>query len=565
MTASFNQAVPDYDEFWFSISWLGIDQSTLNAYNRYVGGLRIKDIRSFDRFGNNTTRHYKYTLSQATDSSSGGIFGSPHTVTDHVFERLVGLGPATDYCLSLQAHPNAISVQHAGSYIGYGRVNEFTDTAGTQGMTEYIFTTAVEGIVPISPYPPPESQEYARGLPAFVGHYGFRNGSYYPTRFTHSEYLLKSYDSLRSVSYKLYCRSAGFDVQPALYGEWDDDFYYLTPTWSGLSKQTEIIYDQHDPSRTLTTVTDYKYSSDNQLQETSFINSKGDTIKSRLYYPGDLSLSGDAETARQKLVMQNNISAVLKQETYNNSTLTGETRRNYKVFNTGGVVMPEELFQKTGSGSSESRLKFLRYDVHGNLISQQKTDDVKHTYVWDYSSEYPVAEVLGSDSASVAFTSFEADSKGGWSFSSSASGTYSITGSKSYLVSSGQITRSSLASGTYIVSYWGRTGSVSVNSAGPTRTGKTIGDWTYYEHEVTGTGITITGSYYIDELRLYPKGSQMNSFTFTPLVGMTSHSDVNGRIIYYQYDSANRLALIKDEEGKILKRIEYKYGATYNQ
>lgn len=49
------------------------------------------------------------------------------------------------------------------------------------------------------------------------------------------------------------------------------------------------------------------------------------------------------------------------------------------------------------------------------------------------------------------------------------------------------------------------------------------------------------------------------SFTYKPLVGITSETSVNNRITYYEYDGFNRLHLVKDDENNILKRICYNY------
>ena len=84
--------------------------------------------------------------------------------------------------------------------------------------------------------------------------------------------------------------------------------------------------------------------------------------------------------------------------------------------------------------------------------------------------------------------------------------------------------------------------------------------WTLYVHKVTGQStITLTGSGLIDELRLYPSTAQMTTYTYSPLVGMTSQTDVGNRVTYYEYDGLARLKRIRDQDYNILKTFEYQY------
>jgi YD repeat-containing protein len=49
------------------------------------------------------------------------------------------------------------------------------------------------------------------------------------------------------------------------------------------------------------------------------------------------------------------------------------------------------------------------------------------------------------------------------------------------------------------------------------------------------------------------------TYTYRPLVRMLSETDPAGKIFYYEYDAFDRLSLVKDKDGNILKRYDYKY------
>ncbi len=194
--------------------------------------------------------------------------------------------------------------------------------------------------------------------------------------------------------------------------------------------------------------------------------------------------------------------------------------------------------------------------------STVETNQEKASYIYGNNFNVITAHITNADISDVAFSSFEFNEKGSWVYTGTITNNSSApTGKKCYQLSTGNIQRTGLTSGrTYIVSYWSNSGTYTVSSSISTKQGRTVNGWTNYEHEITGsTSVTISGSGYIDEVRLFPQGSLMTTFTYQPLVGITSQSDANNKTIYYEYDTFLRLKAIKDQENNILKTFEYKY------
>ena len=106
------------------------------------------------------------------------------------------------------------------------------------------------------------------------------------------------------------------------------------------------------------------------------------------------------------------------------------------------------------------------------------------------------------------------------------------------------------SNGHYILTYWKKQGS---------------NPWTFHQQNisvVSGTSQPVaigeTGSL-LDEVRVFPKDAQMTTYTYDPLVGVTSVTDANNMTSYFYYDPAGRLETIKDSNGSILKAFSYNY------
>jgi len=202
--------------------------------------------------------------------------------------------------------------------------------------------------------------------------------------------------------------------------------------------------------------------------------------------------------------------------------------------------------------------------------------------IWDTITGNKLADVSNARYNEIAFTSFEVLSSGvtfpagtnitdgrlSYSNSSLVIGSGAISGRYAYALSplSGTITLSGLTPGKpYIVSCWSKSGAPGFSGAGVTVAFSPLyatNGWTYYQGKFSplnsGTmSFSSPTQIFIDEIRLFPADAMMESWTYKPLCGPTSHTDPAGRISYFEYDKFGRLVLKRNQEGKILSKTQY--------
>jgi YD repeat-containing protein len=83
--------------------------------------------------------------------------------------------------------------------------------------------------------------------------------------------------------------------------------------------------------------------------------------------------------------------------------------------------------------------------------------------------------------------------------------------------------------------------------------------WVYTSKPYTGTGTVVNEGSAYDNVRIYPTDARMKSYTYDPILGITSVIDENGSVMYYDYDSFGRLARIRNDKGGVEKQYTYHY------
>jgi YD repeat-containing protein len=345
--------------------------------------------------------------------------------------------------------------------------------------------------------------------------------------------------------------------------------YQIPVGYKNLSSATETYF--NDDGSSIVNATIYTYNSHQYVSQRSVNASDGQSLNTQITYPFDYT----GNTILDQMNSLNMMNYPIEQNQLKNTTPLSGVRTNYYNFgSTNPSIYPQTIDVKKGGGNYETRLRYLGYDSYGNPVSVSKENDVLNSYIWDYNNTYPVAEVKNANASDIAYTSFEADGNGNWTgitANNVVQDINSITGSKYYNLTLAGLPQTGLTTtNTYIVSYWSKGGQYAVTGTSAAGWPKnlqtvTINDvnWVNWEHKVSGvSAITISGTAGIDDLRLYPATAQMNSYTYTPLIGVTSQTDLNNKVTYYEYDAFGRLKLIRDINKNIIKTFSYKYNSS---
>lgn len=372
--------------------------------------------------------------------------------------------------------------------------------------------------------------------------------------------------------------------------------YYFEPVRSYRTTLDSSIVTQYENSSQVVNKLSYKYNSFHQREISQMLSSNGgatiEYTSTPLTYttlpalPGTSDLVGNA-LALQNLRMKNILNAPVEHVIFKRSANMNEYAAfgSYYVYDDDNNIketfqlesnMPilYAQFQKSnynGSFTGYDILKDSHYKLKQAATYYTPTNDLKQltsyglstSIIVDTTSTAVLATVANALHADIAYTSFENNSNGNWTLiGGSATSLSAHTGKKSYILGSGgTISKTVASAGDYIVSYWLNSGSVNVNGVSPSPI-HSINGWTYYQNKLNlgaNGAVMIDGVGTIDELRLYPTESSFTSYTYEPLVGVSSVTDPKSLTTYYEYDNFQRLKAIKNHVGEIVKTYNYNY------
>jgi hypothetical protein len=331
-----------------------------------------------------------------------------------------------------------------------------------------------------------------------------------------------------------YCRFFGqeYKKNQYLYSRW----------WPKLDSTVSVQYSGTDSLLTYTRNL-YENASHFQITQVRKKNSVGIIKALKLYYPHELQLlyptepwsllvaqNRIVEPARIEATIGNNVPDFVKQTRYRSSIVSGNT-----------IILPDKEQFSSGSGPLEDRIRYHQYDGIWNPAEVSRESDTRVSFIWGYNKQELIAEAKNASVNEIFHTSFESEEGGNSLIGDSRTGLMSFSGSYTKTLSGLSSNKS------YVLTYWKKTANgwemqPPINIPPPVAS-------TYQ--------INLSGQ--IDEVRFFPQGTLMTTYTYKPGVGITSSCDPKGVVTTFEYDSFNRLWYVKDHFGNIVKEHKYNY------
>ncbi|WP_422350084.1 hypothetical protein [Flagellimonas sp.] len=483
-----------------------------------AGGARVRKQTLKDK--GVTVKQYEYTYLGTDGNTSGEInnipvFGYPNQVQ---------LSPFLLYEAAVYDKPKGGIELTSGSFVGYSRVLEIEPG---NGHTEYLYSSSSE-------HPNvQESRLPTNGHQIFSVQNSFQcsdelidNSAYPSLAYVDNDYkrgklktrkvYSESDDILRQEEYILTPRTLstlalqknvkiGATELGSGLDAWDQQSHMLDVS-------TEIPVAQH----LLTTKTTTEFLGSGQLvtieqttykpslpivDEVTLVDSNGDSFKTS--YTHVLDKSPSESTVIQTLHDQNRLSALLEMQQSKNGTVLKKESLMYGTY--GNLVLPMELKNIKGNSSENIQLNYLAYDDQGNILEFERPDGNKTVYIWGYNDRYPIAKIEGN-------ISYDQVNNG-------------LTQSVGYGISTIQ----------------DRSDEDNDNCSDPT-----------CKEEILRN--------HLDSIRTNFPEAMVTTFTYDPLIGITSTTDARGYSTYYLYDGQNRLKEVRDEKNNLVTDHVYNLG-----
>lgn len=545
-----------WEDFYIRASWEVMD--TVYSTNSLSGGLRIKKIVDYDLSKAARTRIYDYRLQSDTAVSSGKMDTLPSFRRVAVFRKVAPCPPPLGCYITYLCNRYIVTatsnypVVGLGFPVAYSEVTVYEDEAGANGKSIYEFSSFPVIRDEVFPYSPPENFSWKSGKPIKERHYVRTATGYALVKSVTKTYKQVSTSITKGIKSGKLVVDVG---PPQLTQEFQETIFEDYQNLNGHYYNDSTITKVFDPAtgEVFETIQRSVLGGNHFSPIWSEQTGINGTNSVRSIYTKDLTLTSPTDNFSLAVSTQlsRNVNALLEQSTWHKqgtdsvmiaavltmpgiaNGLVGDAKvlkapagSAFSVVSASGGTIAKD-------GDYELELEITGRDGLGNVTEGRGRDGIIHSYLWNDIGADVVASVVGSSRNKIFYTSFEDDTQNisttAWTGAKSHSGTYSID-----IGYTGQLH----------LSYWQKTGSAS---------------WEHIEADFTDQVTIGSPTALIDEVRVYPAGSQMTTYTYKPGVGITSTTDPNNRTTWFLYDDFGRLTSVTDHQANTITSNTYHY------
>jgi len=578
-----------------------------NNVEKYAGGLRVTEITSNDGKSNVISKKYKYGINENGLGRLNAFFGNDKYISNKVFLNCTSYSSASDakncsgnsWNVSSELQNSLSSTD--GSPVVYEYVTEYIEGKNQKSKILYRFNDVPDNYTSSTSYDKNliVDNSYKRGMliektisyqtggisklvSRLINNYTyFTDTADYSLAFKvvkSKDYVCDRYDSQRDFyNFFNYPIRYGDNLlkftEEYTYDSGDDSKYMYSKKLYDYNnrKDCQISKIQYFDSKGITQIKTYKYSTDyppaplppvstcesekqtcintattqrdlrlaecNQITEPStratctshyistydnaIIQCQRNFVACQNNYDNSIQSDQRAITEMQTKNMINRVieEQALQTTPNNTTTLTGGTINKFTKQN--GLIVPAEVYSleinspstnlnRSSFNSSGSlipptdyhkKLTYDKYDIKGNILQYHKSDDVNTAFLWSYNGSFPVVKGINV--------------------------TYDIL-------------------------------NAAVIAAGATNL-ETF--FSSFNNIATDASLQTTWKIFNTALRnnVSLANVEVTTYTYSPLIGMTSQTDPNGVTTYFEYDGFGRLKNVKDKDQNILKNNQYHY------
>jgi len=476
----------------------------------------------------------------------------------------------------------------------YKRVEVYSGTQTENiGKTVHEFTSNDDFPITVQEFKKPYSsrQRYFSGAYGLPKRSKIFNKLNEPVKEVYNKYKFYFTENTDLIFHSLKCSPAVTLICPV--DNYSSNSYrisFLTDDYYPLIGRTELEYSTektYSDNNYMMQRTDYTYDPVFfDLKKVSTVNSLGETVEKRMYYPYDYNIDGPLAEMKDKNILD----ATIATETWllkpsGEELLVDAELSDYQQISNGdympvnvyrlnstspvgkaiiGEFDPEQLNR---NGTYLKQESIYSYNDNGD-VSQALAHGRLESSLFDDNGEETIAIVMNATTGNIAYSSFEERGLGSWQIPAAGlsmitTDATSPTGNRCMKLSAtSTLTKTGLdAAKEYFVTYWYKGGAVTLSGATVTKdiTGQTVNGWTFKMLRIRQpASLSVTGTAYIDELRLYPVDAKMVTKCYNELTKVSAMTAADNTTVYYEYDELGRLKITRDAQRNIVGLHEYK-------